>query len=88
MITIGTRGSDLALWQANYVKDKLAEINIESELKAYNKWANGELYEFLLYDDNGEIENNLCGFYEIEEIREHLPGEFKNLDLSQFFINK
>jgi hydroxymethylbilane synthase len=32
-ITIGTRGSDLALWQANYVKDKLAEINIKSELK-------------------------------------------------------
>ncbi|MBU0696440.1 MAG: hydroxymethylbilane synthase [Bacteroidetes bacterium] len=32
-ITIGTRGSDLALWQANYVKDKLAEININAELK-------------------------------------------------------
>ena len=33
IITIGTRGSDLALWQANYVKDKLAEINIKSQLK-------------------------------------------------------
>jgi hydroxymethylbilane synthase len=32
-ITIGTRGSDLALWQANYVKDKLAEINIKANLK-------------------------------------------------------
>lgn len=32
-ITIGTRGSELALWQANYVKDKLAEINVKSELK-------------------------------------------------------
>lgn len=33
IITIGTRGSDLALWQANYVKDRLAEISIKSELK-------------------------------------------------------
>lgn len=32
-ITIGTRGSDLALWQANYVKDQLARINVNAELK-------------------------------------------------------
>ncbi|MFD2161078.1 hydroxymethylbilane synthase [Paradesertivirga mongoliensis] len=30
---IGTRGSDLALWQANYVKDKLSESGITAELK-------------------------------------------------------
>ncbi|MBB5622709.1 hydroxymethylbilane synthase [Pedobacter cryoconitis] len=32
-LIIGTRGSDLALWQANYTKDKLAEIGVEAELK-------------------------------------------------------
>jgi len=32
-LTIGTRGSDLALWQANFVKDSLAAINIKAELK-------------------------------------------------------
>lgn len=32
-VIIGTRGSDLALWQANYTKDKLAQIGIEAELK-------------------------------------------------------
>jgi hydroxymethylbilane synthase len=32
-LIIGTRGSDLALWQANYTKDRLAEIGVESELK-------------------------------------------------------
>lgn len=32
-IIIGTRGSDLALWQANHTKDKLASIGIEAELK-------------------------------------------------------
>ncbi|TZF82112.1 hydroxymethylbilane synthase [Pedobacter sp. BS3] len=33
IVTIGTRGSELALWQANYVKDRLAEAGIESTLK-------------------------------------------------------
>lgn len=32
-IIIGTRGSDLALWQANYTKDRLASIGIDAELK-------------------------------------------------------
>jgi hydroxymethylbilane synthase len=32
-LIIGTRGSELALWQANFVKDRLAENNIEAELK-------------------------------------------------------
>jgi hydroxymethylbilane synthase len=32
-LIIGTRGSDLALWQANFVKDKLAGIGIEANLK-------------------------------------------------------
>jgi hydroxymethylbilane synthase len=33
ILTIGTRGSDLALWQANFIKDKLAEIGVEADLK-------------------------------------------------------
>ncbi|MFP5078758.1 hydroxymethylbilane synthase [Pedobacter sp. JCM 36344] len=32
-LTIGTRGSDLALWQANFIKDKLASIGIEADIK-------------------------------------------------------
>jgi len=32
-LIIGTRGSDLALWQANFVKDSLAAIGITAELK-------------------------------------------------------
>jgi hydroxymethylbilane synthase len=32
-LIIGTRGSDLALWQANFVKDSLAEFGITAELK-------------------------------------------------------
>lgn len=32
-IIIGTRGSDLALWQANHIKSKLSELGIEASLK-------------------------------------------------------
>jgi len=32
-LIIGTRGSELALWQANFVKDSLAAIGITAELK-------------------------------------------------------
>jgi len=32
-LIIGTRGSDLALWQANFVKDSLAALGIDVELK-------------------------------------------------------
>ncbi|GAA4328537.1 hypothetical protein GCM10023149_32610 [Mucilaginibacter gynuensis] len=32
-LIIGTRGSDLALWQANFVKDSLAAINVKADLK-------------------------------------------------------
>lgn len=31
--TIGTRGSELALWQANHIKDRLAEFRYPAELK-------------------------------------------------------
>lgn len=32
-LIIGTRGSDLALWQANFIREKLEEIGVEAELK-------------------------------------------------------
>ena len=32
-LIIGTRGSELALWQANFVKDRLAEHGVSAELK-------------------------------------------------------
>lgn len=32
-LTIGTRGSDLALWQANHIRNELAAIGIEAEIK-------------------------------------------------------
>ena len=66
------------------VKKKDFEKIIKEELDVYNKWANGECYMFTLYDDNGEHEDSCCGFYDIESIREHLPEEWKDEDLSDY----
>ncbi|QBQ42524.1 hydroxymethylbilane synthase [Sphingobacterium psychroaquaticum] len=47
-LIIGTRGSQLALWQANFVKDRLAEIGIESELKIIK--TQGDIIQHLRLD--------------------------------------
>ncbi len=47
-LTIGTRGSELALWQANFVKDRLAQIGIEAELKIIK--TQGDIIQHLRLD--------------------------------------
>lgn len=47
-LIIGTRGSQLALWQANYIKDRLAEINVEAELKIIK--TQGDIIQHLRLD--------------------------------------
>lgn len=74
-------------------KETLAEVGtprakfekvIEQELKEYNKWINGEVYRFELYDKNGEMLDSCGGFYDIEDIREYLPKEWKAEDLTEY----
>jgi hypothetical protein len=57
---------------------------IKSELETYTKWANGEVYGFTLYDDKGELEDSCYGFYDIDDIKEHLPAEWKDEDLTAY----
>jgi len=47
-LTIGTRGSQLALWQANFVKDKLAAIGVASDLKVIK--TQGDIVQHLRLD--------------------------------------
>lgn len=63
--------------------DRFARV-IDSELEEYTKYANGEIYAFTLYDENGEIEDSCGGFYDIEDIKEHLPKEYADDDLNDY----
>jgi hypothetical protein len=65
-------------------KAKDYEKIIKSELEVFNKYANGECYQFCLYDDKGEHIDSCGGFYDIEDIRESLPEEFKNDNLTDY----
>ncbi|MCI0922178.1 hydroxymethylbilane synthase [Sphingobacterium rhinopitheci] len=47
-LIIGTRGSKLALWQAYFVKDRLAEIGVEAELKIIK--TQGDIIQHLRLD--------------------------------------
>ena len=66
--------------------DKKLQELIGYELDTYTKYANGYVYRFDLYDENGEDIDSCCGFYEIEDIREHLPKEFKDEIMSEYMI--
>ena len=69
------------------VKKKDFEKVIKAELDIYNNWINGEVYGFNLYDENGEEVDSLSGFFDIEDIKEDLPDEWKNEDLREYLIN-
>jgi len=63
---------------------KLIENGIDAELKEYTQWANGEVYRFTLYDEGGEEIDACGGFYDIEDIRENLPEEWKDENLDEY----
>ncbi len=71
-VIIGTRGSDLALWQAHHVKDKLAEQQIESQIKIIK--TKGDQIQHLSFD---KIEGK--GFF-TKEIEQALLDQ--NIDLA------
>lgn len=60
---------------------------IDGELEAYTNYANGEVYQFTLYDEHGEVVDSCGGFYDIEDIREYLPEEWAKEDLQEYFKN-
>lgn len=64
---------------------KAIERLIEAELKIYNQYANGEVYQFVLFDDKGEVEDSCGGFYDIESIGDYLPKEWEKEDLNDYF---
>lgn len=71
-LTIGTRGSALALWQAHYTQAALNRIGIESELEIIK--TQGDIIQHLSFD---KLEGK--GFF-TKEIEDHLLA--KNVDLA------
>ena len=68
-------------------KKKDFEMFINEEINMYNKYVNGEILRFTLFDKDGEVEDSCCGFYDVEHIREYLPKEWKKEDLNEYIKN-
>ncbi|SEM42807.1 hydroxymethylbilane synthase [bacterium A37T11] len=66
-LIIGTRGSDLALWQANYIKDQLNAVGVEAGLKIIK--TQGDIVQTLRLD---KLEGK--GFFTKELEEELLAG--------------
>ena len=64
--------------------EKQIEEIVKGEIELFSKWANGDVYRFTLYDDEGNEEDSLGGLYDLEEIREYLPEEWQEEDLQQY----
>ena len=67
-LIIGTRGSQLALWQAAYIKERLSQIGVESELKIIK--TQGDIIQHLRLD---KLEGK--GFFTKELEEELLSGQ-------------
>ena len=60
---------------------------IDEEIRIYNQYMNGEMYQFKLYNTKGYIVDRCGGFYDIEDIREHLPDDWLKEDLNDYLID-
>ena len=69
------------------VKEEDFEKVIKAELDIYNQYCNGEIYDFVLYNEEGDVIDSCGGFYSIDEIKECLPEEFQDEDLNDYFIS-
>jgi hypothetical protein len=60
---------------------------IKQEIEVFNKWANGDVYGFTLYDEQGELIDSCRGFYEPEDIQNHLPEDWKTENLEDYLTD-
>jgi len=67
-------------------EEKDFEKVIKDEIDIYNKYVNGEVYRFMLFTKDGELEDSCGGFYDIEDIRSYLPKEWEAEDLTEYVI--
>jgi len=67
-------------------KEKDFRQVIESEIDTYNKFINGEIFSYILYNDDGDMVDSCGGFYALEDIREQLPSAWKDEDLEEYLI--
>ena len=78
--------TDESLKEYGEVKGDPSNV-VAQELETYTKWANGEVYGFNLYDEDGELQDGYGDIYDIDDIVSGLPTEFDGEDITQYIID-
>jgi hypothetical protein len=73
-------------YEANEKSPEKWKDIIAAELDEYTAWANGEMYQFELFDDNGDVIDSCGGFRELSDIAGYLGGEWKDEDLTEYIL--
>ena len=73
--------------EATEADKKDFEKIIKAELEDYNSYANGEVYEYTLYNELGEIIDSGADYYDLEDIRNNLPEEWAKVDLYKYLVS-
>lgn len=79
---VTAEGISGAIWDTEKI-----EKAIDAELETYTQWCNGEVYSFVLYAEDGSVEDSCGGFYDIDDIMDALPEDFKGETLSEYVID-
>ncbi len=58
---------------------------IDNELECYTQWANGEIYQFMLYDKDGDEVESAGGFYSLDDIKGYLGEEWEKENMADYF---
>lgn len=69
---------------ASRVDENEFENIVRQELDIYNRWINGEIYMYTLYDNKGKIIDSCGDFYSLDDIKSDLPEEWKDEDLNEY----
>ena len=57
---------------------------VKCEIEDYNRYLNGDIYSFELFNDEGDFVDSCSGFYLLEDMKEHLPVEWQDEDLEEY----
>ena len=63
---------------------KQARKGMKAFWKEMDAYIRGDIFSFVLYGKDGEVADSCTGFYDIEDIKEHLPKEWADVDLSEY----
>lgn len=61
---------------------------VQEELNIFNQWLNGEVYNYILYDEEGDEIDEVSEIIGLDNLKAYLPQEWQDEDLHKYIIYK